>query len=97
MRTLTRGFWLLALAALLPAVPLHPVAAADSCDALPRSALRPRECNPRQECLRAIPADLKGPAREARERECSRQPASGTCYGPQTYNPQAECRSARKK
>ena len=35
---------------------------------------------------------LKGPALESARRDCERLPASGTCYGPETYNPQAECR-----
>lgn len=76
-----------------------PVAASASsqCDALPRSALRTRPCNPRAECLAAIAKDVKGPAREARQGECERLPASGVCHGPDRYDPQAECRQQRRK
>ena len=70
--------------------------AANDCDALPRSALKTRACNPQAECLAKVPRDLKGPAREARQRDCSRLPTSGVCHGPDRYDPQAECRERRK-
>ncbi|MBI2205347.1 MAG: hypothetical protein HYU41_15975 [Candidatus Rokubacteria bacterium] len=70
--------------------------AANDCDALPRSALKTRTCNPQAECLAKVPRDVKGPAREARQRECSRLPTSGVCHGPDRYDPQAECRERRK-
>lgn len=70
--------------------------ASNHCDALPRSALKTRPCNPQAECLAKVPRDAKGPAREARQRECSRLPTSGVCHGPDRYDPQAECRERRK-
>lgn len=74
------------------------VASADShCDSLPTSALRTRPCDPREECLKAIPTDMKGPQLDARRKECSRLPTSGVCHGPDTYNPQAECRAQKQK
>ncbi len=87
---------LLLVATLLAFVP-PPASAADACSSLPTSALRPRACNPRAECLRDIPKDLGGERRDARRKECEHQPTSGTCYGPATYNPQAECRARQKK
>lgn len=69
---------------------------ANDCDALPRSALKTRACNPQAECLAKVPADLTGSAREARQRECGRLPTSGVCHGPDRYDPQAECRQRRK-
>ncbi len=73
----------------------RPVLAQD-CDTLPTAAQRPRACNPRAECLQRISKDLSGAAREGAARECNRQPTSGICYGPDTYNPQAECREKKK-
>lgn len=74
------------------------IASADNhCDSLPTSALRTRPCNPQEECLKAIPKDAKDPQLEARKKECSRLPTSGVCHGPETYNPQAECRAQKKK
>lgn len=90
-RTIT---WGCAVASLV----LGGAAAADShCDSLPTSALRTRPCDPREECRKAIPADLKGPQLDARKKECSRLPTSGVCHGPDTYNPQAECRAQKKQ
>jgi hypothetical protein len=66
------------------------------CAILPTSALQTRPCNPRDECLRTIPGEARGPQLEARRRECSRLPASGVCHGPQTYNPQSECRERKR-
>lgn len=88
--TMTLAVMLLALA---PAA--RPVLAQD-CDTLPTSAQRPRACNPREECWQRISKDLSGAARGAAARECGRQPTSGICYGPDTYNPQAECRQKKK-
>ena len=75
-----------------------PVAAdARDCDALPRSALKMRSCNPQAECRASIPNGLRGAAREKRERECDRLPRSGLCGGPDRYDPQADCRTERRK
>lgn len=62
------------------------------CASLPTSAQKARSCSPRQECVAKVEGSLKGPALEAGRRDCQRLPTSGTCYGPETYNPQAECR-----
>jgi hypothetical protein len=70
-----------------------PAAAQQDCSALPTSAPRPRACNPQQECLARVEQRLQGPALDAARRDCQRLPAAGTCYGPETYNPQAECRA----
>jgi hypothetical protein len=40
---------------------------------------------------------LKGSALDAARKDCQRLPTSGTCYGPETYNPQAECRERTTK
>ncbi|HEU5321834.1 MAG TPA: hypothetical protein VFX28_13595, partial [Methylomirabilota bacterium] len=77
----------------LPAV--APAQPAD-CVSLPTSAPRPRPCNPRQECLQQV-ASMKGEAREKAQQDCNRMPTSGTCYGPETYNPQAECRARQRR
>jgi hypothetical protein len=84
------------LAASLLLVPL-PAAAAQDCSSLPTSAQRARACNPQQECLARVEQRLKGPGLEAARRDCRRLPDSGTCYGPETYNPQAECRERQGK
>jgi hypothetical protein len=39
-----------------------------------------------------VESKLKGPALDAARKDCQRLPTGGTCYGPDTYNPQAECR-----
>ena len=62
------------------------------CGSLPTSAQRSHTCNPRQECVAKVESKLKGPALDAARKDCQRLPSSGTCYGPDTYNPQAECR-----
>ena len=86
----------LTLAVWFVAAPLAVGAAAD-CSSLPTSALKPRPCNPREQCLRLISKGLEGQALEATKRDCQRQPASGICHGPDTYNPQAECRAEQRK
>jgi hypothetical protein len=88
----------IALAAVVLAVGA-PVAAdaKPDCDALPRSALKARSCNPQAECRAAIPDKVSGPARERRERECDRMPTSGLCHGPDRYDPQADCRTQRRR
>ncbi len=85
----------LAALALVLAAPV--AASAKDCEALPRSALKERDCNPQAECYASIPKDAKVGALEARKKECSRLPKSGVCHGPDRYDPQAECRSARRK
>ena len=62
------------------------------CGSLPTSAQKSRTCNPQQECVAQVERKLKGPALDAARKDCQRLPSSGTCYGPDTYNPQAECR-----
>jgi hypothetical protein len=69
----------------------------DECSALPTSARRPWTCSPRAECQKMIGRDLAGPALAAARADCERLPTSGTCYGPETYNPQAECRARQKR
>jgi hypothetical protein len=84
------------LAALLLA--LSPVVArAQDCSKLPSSAQRARTCNPQQECMAQVERSLKGPALESGRRDCQRLPTSGTCYGPETYSPQAECLARQGK
>jgi hypothetical protein len=66
------------------------------CGALPRSAQKARTCNPQQDCLAKVDR-LKGAARDAARKDCQRLPSSGTCYGPDTFNPQADCRERQTK
>jgi hypothetical protein len=40
---------------------------------------------------------FKGGALDTARRDCARLPTAGTCYGPETYNPQAECRERQGK
>jgi hypothetical protein len=82
----------LALAAALAVALPVPAAHARDCDALPTSAQRPRPCNPQQECLVKVQKTLAGSTLVSAQEGCRRMPTSGTCYGPETYNPQAECR-----
>ncbi|PYM21295.1 MAG: hypothetical protein DMD81_00120 [Candidatus Rokuibacteriota bacterium] len=67
----------------------------NECSKLPASALRPRPCNPQAECLRLISKNVPEKERAARQRDCQNQPTSGTCYGPEAYNPQEECKKKR--
>ena len=62
------------------------------CASLPSSAQRARTCNPQAECMGQVEQRLKGSALDAARRDCQRLPTAGTCYGPETYNPQADCR-----
>jgi len=78
------------LASLLLAAPA--TALAQDCSNLPATAQRARQCNPQQECMAKVEQRFKGPALEAARRDCARLPPAGTCYGPETYSPQAECR-----
>jgi len=80
-------FGSLLLAALLPG----PVRAQD-CSRLPTTAQKARSCSPQQECIAKVQQRLTGPALESARRDCQRLPTAGTCYGPETYSPQAECR-----
>ena len=82
----------------LLATALPAAAQPKDCSSLPTSAQKARTCNPQQECVAQVENKLKGPALEAARRDCQRLPTGGTCYGPETYNPQAECRdrSTRK-
>ena len=88
------------LLALIAAIALTAVPAAAQprdCGSLPASAQKARTCNPQQECLAQVEGKLKGPALDSARKDCQRLPTSGTCYGPETYNPQAECREAQGK
>lgn len=88
---------LLLFAALLLAGALPAAAQPQDCSSLPASAQKARACSPRQECLAQVERRLKGQALESARRDCQRLPASGTCYGPETYSPQAECRERQGK
>lgn len=92
---MNRVTWILLVAVLLLA-PLAVPAHGQECSSLPASAQRARTCNPQQECVAKIEARLKGPALDAARKDCQRLPTAGTCYGPGTYNPQAECRERQK-
>jgi hypothetical protein len=87
----------LALAAALSIAPAAAHAQRRDCDALPTSAQRPRPCNPQQECLAKVQSTLAGAALASAQEGCRRMPTSGTCYGPETYNPQAECRKQQPR
>ena len=80
------------LGAALLLTPLAAPAQAQDCSSLPASAQRARTCNPQQECVAKVEGRLKGAALDAARKDCQRLPTAGTCYGPETYNPQAECR-----
>lgn len=69
------------------------------CGALPGSAQKARTCNPQQQCLAQVEGKLRGGALDGARKDCQRLPTSGTCYGPETFNPQADCReqSGRRK
>lgn len=97
MMTMSKLHFLSGLAALALVLAAPVAASAKDCEALPRSALKTRECNPQSECQVAIPKEVKGAALEARRKECGRLPKSGVCHGPDRYDPQAECRSPRRK
>ncbi len=86
--------WVVFASLLLSAVPA--AAQSQDCGSLPTAAQKARSCSPQQECLAQIEKSLKGPALESGRRDCERLPTSGTCYGPQTYNPQAECRDRQR-
>ena len=88
------------LLALVAAIALAAVPAAAQprdCGSLPASAQKARTCNPQQECIAQVEGKLKGPALDSARKDCQRLPTSGTCYGPETYNPQAECREGQGK
>jgi len=88
----SRRVSLLLLSLLAPGL-LGAPAAAQDCSKLPATAQRARPCSPRQECVAQVERSLRGPALESARRDCQRLPASGTCYGPETYSPQAECQA----
>jgi hypothetical protein len=91
----TRVGSILLAATLLAGLPV--TARAQDCSKLPASAQRARACNPQQECVAQVERSLKGPALESGRRDCQRLPTGGTCYGPETYNPQAECLARQGK
>jgi hypothetical protein len=87
--------WAVFAALLLGALPVHVgtvAAQGRDCASLPTTAQKARTCSPQAECLAQVERSLKGQALDASRRDCQRLPTSGTCYGPETYNPQAECR-----
>ena len=43
------------------------------------------------------PMLLAGSTLVSAQEGCRRMPTSGTCYGPETYNPQAECRQREQQ
>lgn len=90
----------LGLAALLLAV-IPVVATAQQvqdCTALPTETQRPRVCNPRAECTSQVTLRFQGQSSaQDTQKNCQRMPTSGTCYGPETYNPQAECLARQQK
>ena len=73
------------------------VAQPQDCASLPTSAQKARPCNPQQECLGKVQGKMRGLGLQSAERDCRRLPTSGTCYGPETYNPQAECRQQQQQ
>src|SRR5262245_32988614 len=83
----------LVLLIMLLMAPAARAADPQDCTRLPTATHRPRPCNPRQECLGLLRTDLSGAALDAARNDCTRLPTSGTCYGPDTYDPQAECRA----
>jgi hypothetical protein len=93
--TMSRVVWILWAALLLTALPA--AAQPPDCSSLPASAQRARTCNPQQECMAQVEKSLKGPAVDSGRRDCQRLPTSGTCYGPEVYNPQAECRDRQRR
>jgi hypothetical protein len=88
---------LLALLVALASAVLPAAAQPKDCGTLPTSAQKSRTCNPQQECVAQVEHKLKGPALDAARKDCQRLPTGGTCYGPETYNPQAECRERTTK
>ena len=88
---------LLLLVAAVALAALPAAAQPRDCGALPSSAQKARTCNPQQECVAQVEGKLKGPALESARKDCQRLPTSGTCYGPDTFNPQADCREGQGK
>lgn len=87
----------LALLASLALTALPAAAQPKDCGSLPTSAQKAHTCNPQQECVGQVENKLKGSTLDAARKDCQRMPTSGTCYGPETYNPQAECRERTTK
>jgi hypothetical protein len=90
-------FRLTVVTALVLATAVMAAAQPRDCSSLPTSAQRPRPCNPQEECLRLLGRNLQPKDSEDARRACSRHPTSGTCYGPDRYNPQAECRARERR
>jgi hypothetical protein len=68
------------------------------CEALPTTARRPRACNPQEECLKLTARRQEGRATSQNALgDCRRLPATGVCYGPDVYDPRAECRARAGK
>jgi hypothetical protein len=91
------GVMSILLGASLLLAPLPAAAQPRDCASLPSSAQRARSCNPQQECVAKVEQRLKGPALAAALRDCQRLPTAGTCFGPETFNPQADCRERQGK
>jgi len=92
---MTRVLVLLFAAMALAALPA--AAQPKDCGSLPSSAQKARTCNPQQECVAQVEGKLKGAALDSARKDCQRLPTSGTCYGPDTFNPQADCREGQGK
>ena len=92
---MTRVLLLLLAAIALTALPA--AAQPKDCGALPSSAQKARTCNPQQECAAQLEGKLKGAALDSARKDCQRLPTSGTCYGPDTFNPQADCQDKQGK
>lgn len=83
---------------LLAVTPVIAAAQAQDCMSLPTEAQRPRVCNPRTECISQVTLRFQGQTGlQDTKQNCQRMPTSGTCYGPETYNPQAECLARQQK
>jgi hypothetical protein len=78
-------------------IPARAPAQSQDCSRLPTSAQRAHTCNPRQECLAQVERTLKGPALQSGRLDCQRLPTTGTCYGPESYNPRAECQERQRR
>lgn len=87
----------LALAVTLALAPAVGAGPPRDCDTLPASAQRPRPCNPQRECLVKVQQALAGRTLVSAQDGCRRMPTSGTCYGPETYDPRAECRRQQQQ
>ena len=61
------------------------------------AAQKGQSCNPRQECLKQAERALTGPGLDAARKDCNRMPTTGTCYGTDAQNAQADCQEPQGK